>query len=97
MCIDFTALNKACPNDSYPLPLINPLVDVMAGHKLLTIMDAFSRYNQIRIVPENEKKASLITNHDLFCYMMISIDLKNAGATDQRLVNKIFKTKSAAT
>ena len=27
MCVDFTDLNKACPNDSFPLPRINQLVD----------------------------------------------------------------------
>ena len=26
MCVDFTNLNKACPNDSYPLPSIDNLL-----------------------------------------------------------------------
>jgi hypothetical protein len=26
ICIDFTNLNKACPNDDYPLPRINTLL-----------------------------------------------------------------------
>ena len=30
MCVDFTDLNKACPKDSYPLPLIDTLVDSTA-------------------------------------------------------------------
>jgi hypothetical protein len=47
MCVDFTDLNKACPKDSYPLPRIDQLVDSIAGHKLLSFMDAFSGYNQI--------------------------------------------------
>ena len=41
MCVDFTDLNKACPKDSYPLPRIDQLVDSIAGHKLLSFMDAF--------------------------------------------------------
>ena len=40
MCIDFIDLNKAYPKDSYPLPRINLLVDSMAGHQLLSFMDA---------------------------------------------------------
>ena len=47
MCVDFTDLNKACPKDSFSLPRIDQLVDSIAGHKLLTFMDAFSGYNQI--------------------------------------------------
>ena len=41
MCVDFTDLNKACPNDSFPLPRIDQLVNSTVGHKLLMFMDAF--------------------------------------------------------
>ena len=33
MGVDFTNLNKACPKDSYPLPRIDQLVDLTAGHR----------------------------------------------------------------
>ena len=49
MCVDFTNLNKVCLKDSFPLPMIDQLVDSTAGHKLLSFMDAFSGYNQILI------------------------------------------------
>ena len=45
MCVNFTDLNKACPKDSFPLPRIDQLVDLIVGHKLLSFMDAFSGYN----------------------------------------------------
>lgn len=47
--MDFTNLNKACPKDPYPLPQIDLLVDSVAGHKLLSFMDAYSEYNQIKM------------------------------------------------
>ena len=53
MCVDFTDLNKACLKDSFPLPRIDELVDSTAGHKLLMFMDAFSRYNQIKMDEED--------------------------------------------
>ena len=49
ICVDFIDLNKACPKDSYPLPRIDQLVDSIARHKLLSFMDAFSGYNQIKL------------------------------------------------
>ena len=49
MCMDFTDLNKACPKDSYPLPRVDVLVDSMVQHQLLSFMDAFLGYNQIRM------------------------------------------------
>ena len=51
VCIDFTDLNKACPNDSFPLPHIDTMVDATAGHELLSFMDAYSCYNQILMHP----------------------------------------------
>ena len=53
MGVDFTNLNKACPKDSYPLPRIDQLVDLTAGHRLLSFMDTFSGYNQIRMDETN--------------------------------------------
>ena len=53
MCVDFMDLNKTYPNDSFPLPRIDQLVDSTAGHKLLTFMDAFSGYNLIKIAEED--------------------------------------------
>jgi len=53
MCVDFTDLNRTCPKDSFPLPRINQLMDSIAGHELLTFMDAFSGYYQIHMNKED--------------------------------------------
>uniref|UniRef100_A0A2N9J4R0 Uncharacterized protein n=1 Tax=Fagus sylvatica TaxID=28930 RepID=A0A2N9J4R0_FAGSY len=90
MCVDFTDLNKACPKDSFPLPRIDQLVDSTAGHRLLTFMDAFSGYNQIMMDESDQEKTSFITSKGLFCYRVMPFGLKNAGATYQRLMNKMF-------
>ena len=49
MCVDFTDLNKACPKDNFSLLMIDQLVDATVGHELLSFMDAYSGYNQIRM------------------------------------------------
>uniref|UniRef100_A0A2N9HNT3 Uncharacterized protein n=1 Tax=Fagus sylvatica TaxID=28930 RepID=A0A2N9HNT3_FAGSY len=90
MCVDFTDLNKTCPKDSFPLPRIDQLVDSIAGHKLLTFMDAFSGYNQIVMDESDQEKTSFITSRGLFCYKVMPFGLKNAGATYQRLMNRMF-------
>lgn len=90
MCIDFIDLNKACPKDYFPLPRIDQLVDAMAGHPLLSFMDTYLSYNQIKIYPPNQKHTSFITNLKLYCYKVMLFGLKNAGATYQRLVNQMF-------
>ena len=60
MCVDFTDLNKACPKDSYPLPRIDQLVDSTADHQLLSFMEAFSGYNQIKMDKANKKKKDIL-------------------------------------
>nr|XP_023909274.1 uncharacterized protein LOC112020937 [Quercus suber] len=53
-------------------------------------MDAFSGYNQIKMADEDQEKTAFITSQELYCYNVMPFGLKNAGATYQRLVNKMF-------
>ena len=96
LCIDFTDLNRACPKDSFPLPRIDLIVDATAGHELLSFMDAFSGYNQIIMDPNDQEKTSFVTRQGTYCYLVMPFGLKNAGATYQRLVNKIFQKQIGA-
>ena len=77
MCMDFMDLSKTCPKDSFPLPRINQLVDSIAGHKLLTFMDEFLGYNQIKMVEEDQEKTTFITSQGLYCYKVMPYGLKN--------------------
>ena len=90
MCVDFTDLNRVCPKDSYPLPRIDTLVDSTVRHELLSFMDVFSSYNQIKMKEEDQEKTSFITSQGLFCYKVMPFGLKNAKATYRRLMNKMF-------
>ena len=56
MCIDFTNLNIAYPKDSYPLLSIDQLVDATSRFRLMSFMDAFSRYNQTRWHQKTKRK-----------------------------------------
>lgn len=91
--VDFTNLNKACPKDSFPLLRIDQLVNAIAGLKLLTFMDAYSRYNQIRIHLADQEHTFFITEQGLFYYKVTPFGLKNAGATFQMMVTKMFASQ----
>ena len=66
------------------------LVDATAGHELLSFMDAFSGYNQILMYPDSQEKTAFITEKGIFYYKVMPFGLKNASATYQMLVNKMF-------
>ena len=62
MCVDFIDVNKAYPKDNFPLSRIDQLVDSIARHKVLTFMDAFSKYNQIKMLEQDQEKIAFITS-----------------------------------
>ena len=90
MCVDFADLNRACPKDSYPLPRIDTLVDSTARHELLSFMDTFSGYNQIKMNEDDQERTSFFISQGLFCYKVMPFGLKNARVSYQRLMNKMF-------
>ena len=97
LCIDFTDINKACPKDNFPLPRIDLIVDTTTGHELLSFMDAFSGYNQINMDPDDQEKTSFVTAQGTYCYRVMPFGLKNAGATYQKLVNRMFQKQIGTT
>uniref|UniRef100_A0A2N9F3W1 Uncharacterized protein n=1 Tax=Fagus sylvatica TaxID=28930 RepID=A0A2N9F3W1_FAGSY len=92
VCIDFTDLNKACPKDPFPLPRIDQLVDSASRHARLSFLDAFQGYHQIPMNPADQEKTAFITPRGTYCYRVMPFGLKNAGATYQRMVTKMFGT-----
>jgi hypothetical protein len=93
MCIDYTDLNKHCPKDPFPLPLIDQVVDSTAGSVLLCFLDCYSGYHQIALHPDDEDKTTFITPHDIYCYKVMTFGLKNAGETYQKAIEKCLKSK----
>ncbi|XP_075515702.1 uncharacterized protein LOC142550513 [Primulina tabacum] len=79
MCVDFRDLSKTCPNDCYPLPRIDQLVDSTSGFELLSFMDAYQGYHQIPMAREDQDNASFIISGGTFCYVVMPFVLKNAG------------------
>ena len=61
ICVDYYDINETCPKDSFPLPRIDKIMDAIAGHGILSFLDAFSRYHHIPMHPPDAKKMTFIT------------------------------------
>ena len=61
MCIDFRDLSKACPKEDFPLPHIDVLMDNTASNALMSFMDGFLGFNQIKMAPRDITKTTFIT------------------------------------
>lgn len=79
-----------CPKDSYPLPSIDRPVDGASQYQVLSFMDAYLGYNQIRMNPSDAPKTTFMTNGANYYYEIMPFGLRNAGATYQRLMDKIL-------
>nr|GEU95859.1 reverse transcriptase domain-containing protein [Tanacetum cinerariifolium] len=91
MCVDFTDLNKACPQDCYPLPKIDWKVKSLCGYPFKCFLDAYKGYHQIQLAEADEEKTAFHTGQGVYCYTKMPFGLKNAGATYQRLMDKAFE------
>jgi hypothetical protein len=87
MCVDFTDLNKACKKDNFPLERVDKIMDDAANSEILSPLDMFSGYHQIRVQREDEEKTSFITPFGTFCFVRML-----EGAEECRVY--IFKNDS---
>ena len=60
----------------------------MAGYELLCFLDCYSGCHQITLKEEDQIKTSFIMPFGAYCYMTMSFELKNAGATYQRAIQR---------
>ena len=63
----------------------------------MSFLDAYSGYHQTPLYAPDQDKTAFITTVGLYCYKVMPFGLKNAGATYQRLVTKIFKDQMGDT
>ena len=88
ICVDFRDLYKVSPKDDFPLLHIDILVNNTTGHALLSFMDGFLGYNQIKMAPKDMEKTS--TPWGTYYYKVMPFGLKNAGATYQHAATTLL-------
>jgi ribonuclease HI len=91
LCIDFRKLNIACTKDNYPLPKMETLLQRVTGSRMISMLDGFSGYNQIKVKEEDRHKTTFTTPWGTFEYLRMSFGLSNAGATFQTAIDYAFR------
>jgi hypothetical protein len=90
VCIDYRELNEATLKDHSPPPFIDQVLDTLAEKKKNYFLDEFSRYNQIRIAPEDQDKTNFMSLWGTYAYTVFPFGLCNASTTFQRVMLGIF-------
>ncbi|EGD74825.1 hypothetical protein PTSG_12531 [Salpingoeca rosetta] len=91
MCIDYRQLNAQTVKDSYPLPLIDDIIDSLCDARIFSTLDMRAGYHQVRIRAGDEDKTTFRTRYGTFRFLVLPFGLTNAPPTFQRLVNNVFK------
>ncbi|GJX54058.1 reverse transcriptase domain-containing protein, partial [Tanacetum coccineum] len=76
-------LNSACPKDYYPLLEIELKIKAVIGFLFKCFLDAYKGYDK--------EKTAFYTDQETYCYTKMPFELKNAGATYQRLIDSAFQ------
>ena len=75
MCIDYRKLNEATRKDHFPLPIMDQMLERLAGHAYYCFLDGYSGYNQIVVDPRDQEKTSFTCPYGVFAYRRMPFGL----------------------
>ena len=91
MCVDYRRLNAITIRDSYPLPLIQDMLEHLGKGKIFSKLDLRSAYNLVRIKSGDEYKTAFTCKYGHFEYLVMPFGLKNAPAVFQHFINDVLE------
>ena len=91
MCVDYRGLNKITVRNSYPLPLMEELLDRLHGARYFSKLDLQKGYHQVRVADQDVHKTAFKTRYGLFEFVVLPFGLCNAPATFMHMMNNVFR------
>jgi hypothetical protein len=92
LCVDFIALNRASIKYHFPLPNMEMILQQILGSQMMSLLDSFSGYNQIKVKRTDKLKTTFITHWGTFSYERIHFGLSNPSATFQTAMQIYFRS-----
>jgi hypothetical protein len=90
-CVDYRRLNSLTIKNKFPMPLIDELLDELAGSQFFSKLDFKAGFHQVRMAPEDEYKIAFKTHHSHYQFKVMPFGLSTAPATFQCNMNHILE------
>jgi hypothetical protein len=78
MCIEYRKVNSMTRKYHFPLPLMDQILERVAGHEFYYFLDGYSSYNQNEIAFEDQEKTTFTCPFGTFAYQRMPFGLCNA-------------------
>ena len=89
MCVDYRQLNKRTIEDSYVLPGVEEILDILSGSKYFTVLDIKSGHIQVEVFEEHKCRTGLSVGPLGFSeFNRLLFGLNNSPATYQFLMEQ---------
>uniref|UniRef100_A0AC34FUF8 Reverse transcriptase n=1 Tax=Panagrolaimus sp. ES5 TaxID=591445 RepID=A0AC34FUF8_9BILA len=95
MAIDYRKLNAETKKQSNFLPLINDIIDKVAGKQFYTSLDLQGAFHQVSMNEHDINKTAFAVNSDLYEFLRMPFGLCGAPATFQKIMNQVKKEVKA--
>ena len=89
-CIDYRRLNSVTTPDSYPLPHIADICDLIGGSQIFSTLDLKSGYWQIEMDEQSIPKTAFRCHRGLFEFLRLPFGLRIGPAAFKRIMDTVL-------
>lgn len=90
LCLDYRDLNKRMVSDSYPLPLLWPQLQEVAGHVWYVTLDCNWGFWNVPLEEESKQYTALVTHKGTFEFNVVPFGIKNSPGEFQRAIDLVL-------